>query len=307
MDDRVEFNIGWDYAAYGMPVPDEASDSLRAGHAAGLHKFRRPIGEADRYVRKWLQLRRNAAKRYRIFEDNVTPDWLRVIDVQVCPVTWEVLTHGTRSGTDWSVDRIVNDGSYARDNLAVMSTLANQAKSNKNIDDICELAYQDGAADGLSAQEWYRLATFVVGTYERAGLVWMGKYMFPYSPHIPSHMYLSMLQRLQEAIMQKVFGCRGQEHFIRQITAMIKKYKADRTLHKLEKRMRKVYTTRASAGYVMMDRQAFAIFGEMVKEMRACSTANRPFNNPASWEDVLTPDMESFRRDISMESRGFAV
>lgn len=305
MDDRVEFNIGWDYAAYGLPVPDEASDSLRAGYAAGLHKFRRPIGEADRYVRKWLQLRRNAAKRNRIFEDNVTPDWLRQIDVQVCPVTWKVLTHGTRSDTDWSVDRIVNDGSYARDNLAVMSTLANRAKGNKDFESIYELGYQPDEVDGLSGQEWYRLATLVLGTYEIAGLVRTGKYLFPFSPRIPGHVYMSMYQSLQDALLEHVFSHSGRDAYIRSVMALIKRHGGHRTFQRLEKRMKKLATSPASAKYAMLDRGTFRIFCTMVYEMTG--TPERTEDRLGDWVDELTEEMLSFRRDISVQTRGYAV
>jgi hypothetical protein len=44
-------------------------------------------------------------------------------------VTFEPLTHGECSDTDWSIDRLVNDGAYADGNLVVMSTKANKAKA----------------------------------------------------------------------------------------------------------------------------------------------------------------------------------
>ena len=76
------------------------------------------------------KLRLGAWLRGRAFEGTqVNPAFLRRIDVAVCPVTRELLTHGTGELSDASVDRVFNDAAYAAGNLAVMSTRANRAKS----------------------------------------------------------------------------------------------------------------------------------------------------------------------------------
>ncbi|MBK7616713.1 MAG: hypothetical protein IPJ08_20510 [Burkholderiales bacterium] len=127
------FELGWDYAHYGTVPPADHLHPLspvRQGWEAGRDSFGRRTLQANRFARKWLQLRLNAWLRGRAFEgQQVNPAFLRQIDVAVCPVTREVLTHGTGELSDASVDRVFNDAAYAAGNLAVMSTRANHAKS----------------------------------------------------------------------------------------------------------------------------------------------------------------------------------
>src|SRR6188474_138771 len=97
--DRLDkaFELGWDYAHHGVPPPMEhlqAIGSLQNGWLAGRATFGRRTLRADRFVRKWLQLRLHAWQRGRAFDEGgVNPTFLRQIDVPVCPITREVLTH----------------------------------------------------------------------------------------------------------------------------------------------------------------------------------------------------------------------
>lgn len=93
----------------------------------------------------------------------VTPELLRQIDVAVCPVTRMELTHGELGDLDWSIDRLNNDGAYVANNLAVMSTRANQAKGGRSYDAVCALAHVDQSTDGLSPVEWSRMAALMLG------------------------------------------------------------------------------------------------------------------------------------------------
>jgi hypothetical protein len=102
--------------------------------------------------------------RGRTFEETqVNPTFLRQINVAVCPVTREALTHGTGELSDGSVDRVFNDAGYAAGNLAVMSTRANHAKAAYGVDDAMAFVRQIetgrlGQIDGLSAEQWARIA-----------------------------------------------------------------------------------------------------------------------------------------------------
>lgn len=133
------FELGWDYAHYGTVPPAEHLHPLspvRQGWEAGRETFGRRTLQPNRFVRKWLQLRLNAWLRGRVFEvQQVNPAFLRQIDVAVCPVTREALTHGTGELSDASVDRVFNDAAYAAGNLVVMSTRANRAKAAYGVDD----------------------------------------------------------------------------------------------------------------------------------------------------------------------------
>jgi len=164
------FELGWDYAHYGA-VPPAAHlhplSPVRQGWDAGRAAFGQRTLQTNRFVRKWLQLRLGAWLRGRAFEGTqVNPAFLRQIDVPVCPITRELLTHGTGEPSDASVDRVFNDAGYAAGNLAVMSRRANNAKSGYGSDDAMAFVRQIeagklGQIDGLSAEHWARIAVLM--------------------------------------------------------------------------------------------------------------------------------------------------
>ena len=169
-DDRAldtGFELGWDYAHHGI-VPPAAHlhplSPVRQGWEAGRTTFGQRTLHSNRFVRKWLQLRLGAWPRGRAFEGTqVNPAFLRQIDVPVCPITRELLTHGTGEPSDASVDRVFNNAGYAAGNLAVMSTRANVAKSGYGSDDAMAFVKQIeagklGQIDGLNAEHWARFA-----------------------------------------------------------------------------------------------------------------------------------------------------
>jgi hypothetical protein len=168
--DRTGFEIGWDYAHYRLTPP---ADHLHEGHPvrqgweAGQVNFGVRTLQATAHVRKWLQLRLNAWLRGKAFEGvAVTPHFLKVIDVPVCPITGEALTQGTGGPSDASVDRVNNDAGYAAGNLAVMSARANGAKSAYDWREAAEFSRQVevgrlGTIDGLTAEQWARLASLM--------------------------------------------------------------------------------------------------------------------------------------------------
>ena len=161
------FELGWDHAHYGTVPPADHLHPLspvRQGWEAGKASFGRRALQPNRFTRKWLQLRLNAWLRGRVFEgQQVNPAFLRQIDVAVCPITREVLTHGTGELSDASVDRVFNDAAYAAGNLAVMSARANRAKSAYGVHDAMAFVRQIEVGkldqiDGLSAEHWARIA-----------------------------------------------------------------------------------------------------------------------------------------------------
>lgn len=129
--------------------------------AAAANRQRRHT--ADRFQRKWLQLRLGAWTRGRAVADDVSVKLLQRLDVTHCPVTRQALTHGERTGSDWSIDRLNNDGAYAASNLAVLSVLANQAKGDLGFDAVLALSSCQQSARGLAPIEWLRLAVLMMG------------------------------------------------------------------------------------------------------------------------------------------------
>jgi hypothetical protein len=163
LDGKVAFELGWDLAVYGLRPPALPNDSLLAGYEECSSRRAAKHLPHDRFVRKWLQLRINAWLRHRVVDEGVTPEFLRSIDVRTCPVTGVELTHGTGEPSDWSVDRLNNDGAYAQGNLAVISALANKAKGRKTFEEVVHLAQADqDVVEGLAPGQWARMAAMMV-------------------------------------------------------------------------------------------------------------------------------------------------
>ncbi|MDR5784419.1 hypothetical protein QCE63_33920 [Caballeronia sp. LZ065] len=168
------FDIGWDFARFGRVLDASSSEqSALAGYRAGREHFRIPQHRPDRFVSKWLQLRLNAFRRRRILDAEVTPAYLRRIDCATCPITLISMTHAALSESDWSVDRINNDGAYAPGNLMMMCVKANRAKGAKGYREVIQLASgsAQGAEPGLSRHEWARLACVMVGAANLPGAI----------------------------------------------------------------------------------------------------------------------------------------
>jgi len=160
MNDRTGFQIGEDYAHYGRRLPADAAQSIIAGYQAGSQE--KSKWKTNRYIRKWLQLRLNAYSRGKLFSDEITPDLLKSIETDYCPITGIKLTHATGTESDWSIDRISNDFDYIPTNLIVMSLRANKAKGDKSADRILQLSKSPGGLlEGLHVDEWKRMAELV--------------------------------------------------------------------------------------------------------------------------------------------------
>ena len=182
-------------------------------HAQSQHVARQ---RPDRYTRKWLQLRLSAYRRERVVDECITPDFLRRIDVERCPVTRVVLTHGECSDSDWSVDRLNNDGAYAANNLAVMSTRANSAKGARSYSHVFALSERPAASGGLEPVEWLRLAALMLGpcfaTQPRLAPA------IPLAAPIPSYSVRPAVQQIQH-----VFTCHAHQQSGK--NALIKAFK----------------------------------------------------------------------------------
>ena len=160
MNDRIGFQIGEDYAHYGRRLPAGAAKSIIAGYQTGSQE--KGKWKTNRYIRKWLQLRLNAYSRGKLFSDEITPDFLKSIETDYCPITGIKLTHATGTESDWSIDRISNDFDYIPTNLIVMSLRANKAKGDKSADRIIQLSNSPGGQlEGLNVDEWKRMAELV--------------------------------------------------------------------------------------------------------------------------------------------------
>lgn len=194
--DRVEAGraLGHDFRRWSGIARDSWPAPVREGFAAARAAGVLPK-PADRYIRKWLQLRESALRRERVMADDVTPELLRQIDVGRCPVTRVVLTHSELSDSDWSIDRINNDGAYAANNLAVMSVRANRAKGARNFEEVYALARAEASDVELSSAEWLRMAALMLGPCCIASPVTAP--VLPLAAPIPSHSVRPGYQQIQ--------------------------------------------------------------------------------------------------------------
>jgi hypothetical protein len=217
-DGEIGFDLGWDLARYGRkPALDKVDEYVLRGYGAGLVHFPHAQRHADRFEAKWLQLRLSALRRGRIVQREVTPTFLRMIDVSHCPVTLEELTHGMRTETDRSVDRFNNDGGYATRNLMVLSTRANQAKGNKNFGEVRRNSERLTDCDGLLPRKWQRLLCLMAGACGAAA----GEELacFPLSTRLPAGTLAPLYLHLQKMVLQYAFPATLRNRLIKLLSA----------------------------------------------------------------------------------------
>ncbi len=204
LDVEIGFDIGWDLAAYGLKMPEFANDALKAGYSEARVRRTTKLLKQDRYIRKWMQLRVNAWLRHRFVAETVTATYIRFIDVPTCAVTGGALTHATGLDTDWSVDRINNDGAYTPGNLVILSTKANKIKGRKTFHDVCEHAAGRGEDTALLSQlEWARMVALMLVPCNIENLALP---MLPYPIAPPPGVPLSFPQSLQWALVSQRYG-----------------------------------------------------------------------------------------------------
>ena len=126
--------------------------------------------EDDYFVRKWLGVRLNAVKRGMVVDPSVTPEFLRYITSDICPVTLEPLDFGTKgqSRMNPSLDRLVNEVGYLAGNICVLSQRANRAKGEMTFEEVVALAQNGDAIHGLEGVEWMRLCSLMYGAWNKA-------------------------------------------------------------------------------------------------------------------------------------------
>jgi hypothetical protein len=214
------FDLGWDFARYGRPLdPHSANMDVIAGYNAGKAHFQVAQHTPTRYEAKWLQLRLSAIRRRRIVHPDVTPDYLQRIDCDTCAVTLEPLTHSALTGTDWSIDRINNDGAYAAGNLMVISTRANRAKAARRYSEVAQLARgkPEETVSGLSRPEWARLACLMVGSEEIADA---RATLTPLLTRIPEDSRVPLYYLFQQFLLLSVRRAANRNHVLKALNGL---------------------------------------------------------------------------------------
>ena len=168
--EKIGYIIGQDWAYYHQPLPDNADAAIYRGYESNTSRLS-GRSEIDRFTKKWLQLRYHAYLRERTVSDEVTPQFLKSIDVSFCQITNIDHTHGFQIDSDWSVERLCNQAGYAWGNLAIISKKANELRGSMSYEEICIASESKRASNGLSSIEWERYRCLARGPNFWAGEV----------------------------------------------------------------------------------------------------------------------------------------
>lgn len=293
--EHVGYNLGWDYAAHGMRPPSDEEACVVRGHAEGAQHFRRHSIDADLFVRKWLQIRFNALLRRRVFDDAVTPQFLKSICTSHCAITRVPLTVGKLAGSDWSVDRIINDGGYTPQNLMIISTSANRIKDGKGLDDVLELCRTPEIDTRLQPWEWMRLFTIMQMAYHRAGLLSDEQYRIsPIVAFSPPHISWGWPERLQLGylIMAMRKNCMNKTpkngsayHFFQVIRTSCADTRASALSHKLIARLRRKVVSMQVPADVWWDTGTLTLLSALINHQ----------SQQKLWPRQLIASMERFK------------
>ena len=164
--ERTGFELGWDHAHHGLVPPPGLllpDTPICQGWMAGKAVFGGRTLSASRSVRQWLALRLRAWRQGLNFEgQQVTAHYLGQIHAERCPVLRQPLGGAANSPLAGETARLNPQAGYAAGNLATLSHTAAQALAQVDVIEAQRRARraeaQDGAAFGLEAAAWWRLA-----------------------------------------------------------------------------------------------------------------------------------------------------
>ena len=164
--DGTGFQIGWDHAHHGLVPPGpwmRASSAVFQGWSAAKAVFGLRTLRACSATRSWLALRLLARQCGWVFENQqVTPNYLKQIQVQRCPVRRQSLG-GAPGQADAAVHARINpDGGVAAGNLVQLSAAAALLLEQVDVEEAVRRARRaecTGAeVEGQDAATWWRLA-----------------------------------------------------------------------------------------------------------------------------------------------------
>lgn len=294
--DHVGHNLGWDFAAHGIKPPGTDDPAILRGFQEGEQRFGRSTIEADLFVRKWLQIRFNAFTRRRVFDDSVTPAFIAKICTNYCSITRVPMTVKTFSGSDWSVDRIINNGGYTPDNLMIISTMANRVKNDKTLEDIEKFVSDPSLDPRLKSFEWLRLYGVMQIAYAHAGLLPPEKHkLIPIVAFSPPHIPWAWQEKLQLCFLMmairknclaKLPKSSGAYHFFNAVkTSCEADTDASRLSHKIIARMRRKAPTVRLASDLWWDPATMDLLVLLIAHQQ----------KNGLWPKVLTRSIDQFR------------
>lgn len=156
-------------------------------------------------------MRTNAWRRNRHVEADFTVQLLRDIDRPTCPVSDVVFTYGTGQDSDWSVDRIDNNGGYTAGNLVLITARVNREKGTRSLLELLMLGYPindtqlasflppSPSPGQLTDGEWRRLAWFASTQDMHNG--YPAKMVFADSEHF-EHLNAPWCTKIQQVLVE---------------------------------------------------------------------------------------------------------
>ena len=162
----LAFEIGYDHYRFDLPLdisrfPDQHRQQIRYGYeTAKMQKVSRK--HPDLFEKKLLMIRDRALVKGLEVSISVRDLQVKLQDSKGhCPITEQILTFADHKDTDWSVDRIDSHQGYYPDNIVIVSTIANLAKTELDLSGIIKKALGKTSPDELlTAREWHRMARF---------------------------------------------------------------------------------------------------------------------------------------------------
>jgi hypothetical protein len=190
--------LGREYAAANLRLDMRAPAAF-----IQAHKSYRGLKQAvnDYFERKLLGLRLNAIKRGYLVDAGVTSEVLRIITGNQCLVSLEPFSFTGQHPTNASVDRLINDGTYAVANLAMFTQRVNRAKGTLTFEEVINIAQTGESVGGLDAQEWVRLASLMYGAWDAYNGA-SDPYLIPLATYPGKLMFTSESQLVQLLLLR---------------------------------------------------------------------------------------------------------
>lgn len=317
MSARTAFELGWDYASFGLLPPDGANNDMKEGNAEGKRHFGSKTKNIDFMDRKWLQIRFNAIRRNRAFDDQVTPEFLAWILPSFCPISQVPMTIAAKVDTDWSVDRIINDGGYTRHNLLIVATRVNLAKGSKTLANVKAILEGRVIDQSLSMSEWSRLFSVMQDVYYHAGLLSDEEYLvLPVIDLSLHHIKEHYSKKLQCAFIAMAMGIDKRNLKVEKCFKSMRNYavhlrqscddaESRRLLHKLCTKLLRKLPSVGFTTQVWENPATFEHFLNLLNYQKKRGLWPRLLHeaNFGHWTD--NGDVKSFREGMELETRGY--
>jgi hypothetical protein len=172
-----------------------------ASYQDAFQAYRGPKKFLSYFERKCLSLRLSAIKRGMVLDPVVDAQFIEDITQGFCPVTLEPFDTESKSPKNPSVDRLVNEGTYAAGNITMLSIRANRAKGDKTFEQVAEIATAGEVRDGLEGIEWMRLATLMYGAWSVA-VRGTDPFLFPLATYPGPKMFSTQSQLVQWLLLR---------------------------------------------------------------------------------------------------------